>query len=84
MMQPLDTLFFVLLIVVAIAALEASDLLMAVILFGAFSFFSATFYALVGALDVAFTEAALGAVIATVFFVSAIRRSTKDARKRAR
>ncbi|MFH1723586.1 MAG: hydrogenase subunit MbhD domain-containing protein [Elusimicrobiota bacterium] len=75
MIQPLDTLFLALLIVVAVAALEAPDLLAAVILFGAFSFFSATFYAIVGALDVAFTEAALGAVIATVFFVSAIRRS---------
>ncbi|OIO08736.1 MAG: hypothetical protein AUJ52_07680 [Elusimicrobia bacterium CG1_02_63_36] len=84
MMQPLDTMFLALLIVIAVAALEAGDLLAAVILFGAFSFFSATFYALVGALDVAFTEAALGAVIATVFFVSAIRRSSKAARKRAR
>jgi uncharacterized MnhB-related membrane protein len=84
MNEPLDLIFLVFLIVTAIAALEAADLLMAVILFGAFSFFSATFYALVGALDVAFTEAALGAVIATVFFVSAIRRSSKEARRRAR
>ena len=84
MNSPLDLIFLVFLIITAIAALEASDLLMAVILFGAFSFFSATFYALVGALDVAFTEIALGAVVATVFFVSAIRRSSKDARKKAR
>lgn len=75
MIQPLDTLFLVLLIICAIAALEVADLLSAVIIFGAFSFFAATFYAIVGALDVAFTEAALGAVIATVFFVSAIHRS---------
>ncbi|MEE8424940.1 MAG: hydrogenase subunit MbhD domain-containing protein [Elusimicrobiota bacterium] len=75
MIQPLDTIFLVLLIICAIAALEASDLLAAVILFGAFSFFAAMLYAIMGALDVAFTEAALGAVIATVFFVSAIGRS---------
>ena len=79
MIQPLDTLFLTLLIICAVAALEAKDLLAAVILFGAFSFFSATFYAIVGALDVAFTEAALGAVIATVFFVSAIRHSQHSA-----
>ncbi|MFH2202367.1 MAG: hydrogenase subunit MbhD domain-containing protein [Elusimicrobiota bacterium] len=78
MIQPLETLFLVLLIITAITALEADDLLSAVILFGAFSFFSATFYAITGALDVAFTEVALGAVIATVFFVSAIHRSHKN------
>jgi len=75
MNHPVDSIFLILLVITAFAALEAVDLLTAVILFGAFSFFSATFYALVGALDVAFTEAALGAVIATLFFVSAIRRS---------
>ena len=40
--------------------------------FGAFSFFSATYFAILGAPDVAFTEAAVGAAITTVFFVSAI------------
>jgi uncharacterized MnhB-related membrane protein len=30
-----------------------------------------------GALDVAFTEAAVGAVITTVFFVSAIHRTSR-------
>ena len=75
MIQPIETLFLVLLIITAIAALEAPDLLAAVLIFGAFSFFAATLYAMTGALDVAFTEAALGAVIATVFFVSAIQRS---------
>lgn len=78
MIQPLDTLFLVLLIITAVSALEADDLLSAVIIFGAFSFFSATFYAIVGALDVAFTEVALGCVIATVFFVSAIHRSHRN------
>lgn len=84
MNAPLDLILLVFLIITAIAALEAADLLIAVILFGAFSFFSATFYALVGALDVAFTEIALGAVVATVFFVSAIRRSSKESGRRTR
>ncbi len=84
MTEHLSLIFLVFLIFTAIAALEATDLLMAVILFGAFSFFSATFYALIGALDVAFTEIALGAVVATVFFVSAIRRSSKEARRGSR
>ena len=36
------------------------------------SFFSALYFATLGALDVAFIEAAVGAVITTVFFVTAI------------
>lgn len=69
----LEALMLVLMLAAAVAALEANDLLSSVILFGAFSFFAAIFYACLGALDVSFTEAALGGVIATVFFVSAIR-----------
>jgi energy-converting hydrogenase B subunit D len=73
--QPLETIFLVLLVISAIAALQLKNLLSGVIAFGAFSFFAAMFYAIAGALDVAFTEAALGAVIATVFFVTAVQRS---------
>jgi len=42
-----------------------------------FSFFSAIFFATLGALDVAFTEAAVGAAVTTVFFVSALFRTRK-------
>jgi|TARA_B100000809_G_C15124832_1_gene525763 uncharacterized MnhB-related membrane protein len=69
--------FLVLIIVCAVAALSTPDLLVAVVLFGAFSFFSAIFFAIMGALDVAFTEAAVGAVITTVFFVAAIDRTSR-------
>ena len=79
MIEPLATLFLVLDGVCAIAALSVRDLLAAVIIFGAFSFFSALFFAILGALDVAFTEAAVGAVITTVLFVSAIFRTARRA-----
>ncbi len=75
MIPPLVTLFLVLMLVCAVFALKTSDLLAAVVIFGAFSFFSAIFFTLLGALDVAFTEAAIGAAITTVFFVSAIYRT---------
>lgn len=74
---PLVTLFLVLMAVCAVFALSVPDLLAAVVIFGAFSFFSATFFALLGALDVAFTEAAVGAAITAVFFVSAIYRTDR-------
>lgn len=77
-MTALSALLLVLMLVCAAAALAAPDLLASLILFGVFSFLTAAFYAAVGALDVSFTEAALGAVIATVFFVSAIHRSSPE------
>ena len=79
MIPPLVTLFLVLMVVCAVFALRTSDLLAAVVIFGAFSFFSAIFFTLLGALDVAFTEAAAGAAITTVFFVSAIYRTDRKA-----
>ena len=80
MIDALAPLFLLLMVVCAVAALRVTDLLAAVVLFGAFSFFSAAFLVVQDALDVAFTEAAVGAVITTVFFVCAIRRTTRSVR----
>lgn len=74
MTELLSVVVLALLVVSAIAALTVRDLMAAVIVFGAFSFFSALFYAVLGAVDVAFTEAAVGAAITTLFFVTALRR----------
>lgn len=76
-MELLSTFFLLLIVVCGIAALSVRDLVAAVIIFGAFSFFSAVYFAILGALDVAFTEAAVGAVITTVFFVTAIFRTVR-------
>ncbi len=77
-METLATFFLVLVVICAIAALTTRDLVAAVTIFGAFSFFSALYFAILGALDVAFTEAAVGAVITTVFFVTSIFRTTRN------
>jgi uncharacterized MnhB-related membrane protein len=76
-MELLSTFFLLLIVVCGIAAVSVRDLVAAVIIFGAFSFFSAVYFAILGALDVAFTEAAVGAVITTVFFVTAIFRTVR-------
>ena len=76
-METLSIFFLVLIAVCAVAAICTRDLIAAVTLFGAFSFFSALYFALLGALDVAFTEAAVGAVITTVFVVTAIYRTAR-------
>ena len=77
MIELLPGMFLTLIVICAIAAMSLKDLLAAVIVFSAFSFFSAIFFATLGALDVAFTEAAVGGVITTVFFVSAVFRTER-------
>lgn len=81
MIPALDTFFLLLVVVSGIVALSLRDLLAAVIVFSAFSFFSAMFFASLGALDVAFTEAAVGTAITTVLFVTAIFRTERHPRQ---
>ena len=65
MLDPLAVVFLILMIICAISVLSVRDLLTSVTVFGTFSFFSATYFAILGAVDVAFTEAAVGAGIST-------------------
>ncbi|HMQ11291.1 MAG TPA: DUF4040 domain-containing protein [Oligoflexia bacterium] len=70
-------LFLIFLFLCGAFALYGSSLLNAVIVFGAFSFFSALIFTLMGALDVAFTEACIGAAITTIYFVTGIFKTSK-------
>jgi uncharacterized MnhB-related membrane protein len=79
MLDPLAVVFLILMIICAISVLSVRDLLTSVTVFGTFSFFSATYFAILGAVDVAFTEAAVGAAITAVFFVTAIFRTDRGA-----
>lgn len=81
MTEFLSVLFLVLTIVAAVGALAVPDLMAAVIIFGAFSFFCAIYFAVLGALDVALTEAAVGAAITTLFFLTALYRTGARARR---
>jgi len=67
--------------IAAISAISIKDLLSAVVLLGAFSFFMCLLWTEMGSVDVAFTEAAVGAGVSTAFFVAALystTRRTKD------
>ncbi|MDI6787709.1 MAG: DUF4040 domain-containing protein [Planctomycetota bacterium] len=80
-MALLDILLISFVVICAIVSLTLKDLLGAVIILGAYSFFMAILYALRGAVDVAFTEASVGAGISTLLFVAAIyhtKRRAKD------
>lgn len=58
-----------LLILTAAAAVFVRDLICAVLLLGSYSFFLALVWAWLGAVDVAFVEAVVGAGLGTVFFL---------------
>jgi len=73
----LDHIILSLVIILAIGAITVKDLLGAAILFGAYSFMMCLLWAIMGAVDVAFTEASVGAGVSTVFFVAAVFRTTE-------
>ena len=63
-----------------IAAVTVKDLLGAAILFGAYSFMMCLLWSIMGAVDVAFTEAAVGAGVSTILFVAAVFRTSRRTR----
>jgi multicomponent Na+:H+ antiporter subunit B len=67
------TILLFLLVLTGVTALVVRDILAAIILFSAFSFFAVLLYLVLGAPDVAFTEAVIG-VVSTVFFVAALKK----------
>ena len=69
MIWQLDAWLLVLLTVAAVAALRARDLVAAVVVLTVYSFLMALLFAELGAVDVAFTEATLGAGVTGAFFL---------------
>lgn len=57
------------LVILAVLALHVRDLVGAVVILAAYSFIMALLFAVMGAVDVAFTEAILGAGVSGVFFL---------------
>ncbi|MQF87192.1 MAG: DUF4040 domain-containing protein [SAR202 cluster bacterium] len=77
----IELLLFGLLITSAIVALQVKDMIAAVASLSVYSFLAASLLALMGAVDVALTEAALGAGVTGVLLTAAIsmlRRRSVD------
>jgi uncharacterized MnhB-related membrane protein len=53
------------------------DLLASAVIFGVYSFFMCLLWTEMGAVDVAFTEASVGAGVSTIFFIAAILKTTR-------
>jgi uncharacterized MnhB-related membrane protein len=77
MFWQIEFVIFIIVIILAVGAISVKDLLSAAILFGAYSFMMCLLWAIMGAVDVAFTEASVGAGISTVLFVAAIFRTSR-------
>jgi uncharacterized MnhB-related membrane protein len=77
MIWPLDLIIMLLVMVCGIGAIMVRDLLGAAILFGAYSFMMCLLWAIMGAVDVAFTEASVGAGVSTVLFLAAVFRTSR-------
>lgn len=77
MVWPLDLAILTLVVIVGIGAITVKDLLGAAIMFGAYSFMMCLLWSIMGAVDVAFTEASVGAGVSTVFFVAAVFRTSR-------
>jgi len=79
MIWQIDFWLLSILIITAVVAVSVRDLLATVIALSAYSFFVAILFAQLGAVDVAFVEATLGAGISGVLFIIAVyftRRKT--------
>jgi len=81
MIWGLELALFIMLISIAVVALEVRDLIAAVAALSVYSFLAAGLLAMMGAVDVALTEASLGAGITGVLLIGGIslmRRQSSD------
>jgi multicomponent Na+:H+ antiporter subunit B len=72
----LELILFIFLLITAVIALESKDLLVAAVMLTMFSFLMALLFTTMGAVDVGFTEAVVGAGVTGILLVVAIYQTT--------
>ncbi len=77
MIWQLDVVLLLFAVACALWAIMVRDLLASVILLGAFSLFMCLLWVEMGAVDVAFTEASVGAGVTTVLFVITVFKTDR-------
>jgi energy-converting hydrogenase B subunit D len=75
-----EILLFAFLLITAVVSLALRNLLAAVVTFTIYSFLLALLFASMGAVDVGFTEAVVGAGIVGVFFIATLFKTTRRSR----
>ena len=81
MIESFNVIILVFLVITAVISLKVRDLLSASMIFGVYSFLICLLWAEMGAVDVAFTEAAVGAGVSAVFLIATVyntRRHSSD------
>ena len=73
-----NVFILIFLVVAAVIALRVKDLLTASVVFGIYSFLMCLLWAEMGAVDVAFTEAAVGAGVSAVFLIATVFNVKRD------
>ena len=76
-----NLLLLALLVFILVLVIRTRKLFPVVVLAGAYSLVSAAMFVNLDAVDVAFTEAAVGAGAGTVFFLATILRTGRDSSK---
>jgi len=77
MFPALELVLYIFLAVSAVVALEVRDLLVAVVMMTLFSFLIALLFIAMGAIDVGFTEAVVGAGVTGILFVLVIFQTSR-------
>jgi multicomponent Na+:H+ antiporter subunit B len=77
MIWELELVLYIFLMISAIVALESDDLLVSVVVMTIFSFIIALLFTVMGAIDVGFTEAVVGAGVTGVLFVVVIYQTSR-------
>ncbi len=73
----IDILLLLILVICAIGAVQMKDLLGATMILGIYSLIMALVWTRLNAVDVAFTEASVGAGITTVLLIAALSRTKR-------
>lgn len=77
MILPFNMILILFVFICAIAAITTRDLLSAVVILGAYSFFMCLLWTEMAAVDVAFTEASVSASVGTVLLIGAVSKTER-------
>jgi energy-converting hydrogenase B subunit D len=77
-MWGLELILYFFIFVMGVLALEAKNLLVAVVVLSVFSFSMALLFVTMGAVDVGFTEAVVGAGLSGILFLVAIHKTSEE------
>ena len=81
MILAINLVLLFMIVVIALAAITVRDLLSAVMLLGVYSFLMALVWVEMQTVDVAFTEASVGAGATTAFLIATLARTKRREKK---